>query len=172
MALQLKFFVVPLTGIEEAEPEINTFLKSVKVVNTQREFVNQGNNSFWSMCVEYLADSGQYPNKNESSRKKDRIDYKEVLSPQAFEVFVQLREWRKRTAAEEAVPVYTIFTNEQLAQIVEKEITTKSGLQQIDGIGEARVNKYGDQVLKIIAEQRQGVTHEAGRGALQEDTDV
>ena len=172
MALQLKFFVVPITATEEAEVEVNEFLRSVRIVNTQREFVNQGDNSFWSMCVEYLAESEQSTNKNGPISKKSRIDYKEVLSPQAFAVFAQLREWRKRTATEEAVPVYTIFTNEQLATMVEKEITTKSGLQQIDGIGEARVNKYGVQVLKIIAEQSQGITHEAGRGPLQEDTNI
>jgi superfamily II DNA helicase RecQ len=170
MALQLRFFVVPITGIEETEAEINAFLRSVRIVNTQREFVNQGNNSFWSLCVEYLANGAQGADKRGSTGKKARIDYKEVLSPRAFAVFAQLREWRKRTAAAEAVPVYTIFTNEQLALMVEKGIATRSGLQQIDGIGEARVNKYGDQVLKIITEQIQGAEHEAGRGAIPADT--
>jgi hypothetical protein len=54
--------------------------------------------------------------------------------------------------------------------MVEKGIATRSGLQQIDGIGEARVNKYGNQVLKIITEQIQGAEHEAGRGAIPADT--
>jgi superfamily II DNA helicase RecQ len=49
--------------------------------------------------------------------------------------------------------VYTIFTNEQLAEIAEKQTTTKAGLQAIDGIGEARVKKYGDEVARIVADR-------------------
>jgi superfamily II DNA helicase RecQ len=126
MALQLKFFIVPIRGIEEAEAEINRFLRSVRVVSIQREFVGQGDNSFWSMAVEYLANGAGSP----TGSKKSRIDYKEVLSPEAFAVFAKLREWRKKKAAQEAVPVYTIFTNEQLSQIAEKNVTTKEGLHR------------------------------------------
>ena len=169
MALQFKFFIVPITGIEEAENKINAFLKSVRIVNTQREFVAQGDNSFWSLCVTYLANGAQNIDKKGGGGTKSRIDYKEVLSPEDFALFAQLREWRKCVSAQEAVPVYTIFTNEQLALIVEKQITTKAGLQQIEGIGEARIKKYGDTVLKIVAERCRGVENEEGRGALPAD---
>ncbi len=166
MALQLKFFMVPIRGIEEAEAEINRFLRSVRVVSLQREFVAQGDNSFWSMAVEYLANSSR----TAAGSKKSRVDYKEVLAPEVFAVFAKLREWRKAKAAQEAVPVYTIFTNEQLAQISQKNVSTKVGLQQIDGIGQGRVKKYGNEVLKILAQQCQGDENEAGEGALQTDS--
>jgi len=78
------------------------------------------------------------------------VDYKDVLSPEDFAVFAKLREWRKKTADAEAVPVYTIFNNEQLAKIVEKKIITKKALQEIEGVGEARVKKYGDAVISIM----------------------
>jgi superfamily II DNA helicase RecQ len=147
MAVQLRFFVIPIREIEAVEAEVNRFLRSVRVVNMQREFVPQGDNSFWSLAVEYLVDGGRSP------RRKPRVDYKEVLSPEAFGVYATLREWRKAKAAQEAVPVYTIFTNEQLAEIAENQATTKAGLQAIDGIGEARVKKYGDEVAKIVADR-------------------
>jgi superfamily II DNA helicase RecQ len=166
MALQLKFFVIPIRGIEQAEAEINRFLRSVRVVNLQREFVSQGDNSFWSMAVEYLVNGVG----STTGSKRSRIDYKEVLEPEAFAVFAKLREWRKTKAAQEAVPVYTIFTNEQLAQIVEKNITTKAGLQQIDGIGESRVKKYGNEVIHIVAQRTQGIADEKGKRALQPDS--
>jgi superfamily II DNA helicase RecQ len=166
MALQLKFFLIPIRGIEQAETEINRFLRSVRVVNLQREFVAQGDNSFWSMAVEYLADGAS----SATGRKRSRIDYKEILAPEAFAVFARLREWRKVKAAQEAVPVYTIFTNDQLAQIVEKNVTTKAGLQQIDGIGEGRVKKYGNEVLHIVAQRMQGIEDEKGGRALPADS--
>jgi superfamily II DNA helicase RecQ len=147
MASQLKFFVIPIRELEAVEAEVNRFLRSVRVVHLQREFVPQGDNSFWSLAVEYLADGASGP------RRRARIDYKEVLSPEAFGIFATLREWRKAKAAREAVPVYTIFTNEQLAEIAKKQATTKTGLQAIDGIGEARVKKYGDEVARLVADR-------------------
>ena len=48
---------------------------------------------------------------------KQRVDYKEVLSPADFALFAKLRDWRKATAEQEGIPVYAVLTNEQLAAI-------------------------------------------------------
>jgi superfamily II DNA helicase RecQ len=170
MAMQLKFFIIPVREIEAIEPEINRFLGSVRVVHLHREFVAQGDNSFWSLAVEYLTDVNKPGSEKGSVARRSKIDYREKLTPEAFAVFVKLREWRKQQAAGEAVPVYTIFTNEQLAAIAEKNISTKAGLEQIDGIGEARIKKYGGAVIRIMTEPNQGDEHEAGRQAVSENT--
>ena len=170
MALQLKFFVIPIREITEAEAEVNRFLSSVRVVSMQREFVAQGDNSFWSLAVEYLVDGIRSAALKGGTRKKSRIDYKEVLSPEAFAIFAKLREWRKKRAATEAVPVYTIFTNEQLGSIAEKGIATKAGLQQIDGIGEARIKRYGDEVIDLVTTLQKAGENEAGRRTLPTDS--
>jgi superfamily II DNA helicase RecQ len=153
MALQCKFFIIPVGDIEEAEVEINRFLRSVRVVNMQRDFVDQGPNSFWSVAVEYLSAAKSAGEKNRLKRSK--IDYKQVLSPEDFALFAQLREWRKGEAAEIGVPVYPIFTNEQLAKIAEQKIRTKAGLQGIEGVGEAKVKKYGEAVIEIVSKGSQ-----------------
>ena len=49
------------------------------------------------------------------SGKPPEVDYREVLKPEEFEMFSRLREWRKALAEKEGVPVYTLLTNEQLA---------------------------------------------------------
>ena len=48
------------------------------------------------------------------------MDYKEILKSEDFAVFARLRDLRKEIAQAEAVPVYTVFTNEQLAQLVDR----------------------------------------------------
>ena len=58
------------------------------------------------------------PRPSPAATKGKRIDYRDVLSEADFAVFKRLREWRKQVAAAEGVPVYTVFTNEQLATIV------------------------------------------------------
>ena len=81
------------------------------------------------------------------------MDYREVLPPQDFAVFVKLRDLRKELAQAESVPVYLIFTNEQLAQMVQGKVETKAALEKIEGIGEARLEKYGPRFLDCLRGQ-------------------
>ncbi len=85
-----------------------------------------------------------------NSRKKPKVDYKSVLSPDDFAVFARLRDWRKGAAAEEGAPVYTIFTNEQLARIVQNRARSLDDLGKIEGIGASRISKYGEAVIGIM----------------------
>ena len=54
-------------------------------------------------------------------------------------------------AEKEGVPVYTIFTNEQLAQMVQKKVNSKVGLKEIEGVGDARVEKYGEALMQMLS---------------------
>ncbi len=65
-------------------------------------------------------------------------------------MFSRLRNARKEIAQSEAVPVYTVFTNEQLARMVQGRVMTKAGLEGIVGIGDARVAKYGERILATL----------------------
>ncbi|MGO9202903.1 MAG: HRDC domain-containing protein [Limisphaerales bacterium] len=146
--MQLRVFILPVKNLGEAEGEMNGFLRSHRVLAVKKEFVPDGENSFWTFCVEYLESvgaAGVWPGKG------PKVDYKEVLKPAEFEVFSRLREWRKAAAEKEGVPVYAVLTNEQLAQIVRKQVSSKAALKEIDGVGEARVEKYGEAVLKVLA---------------------
>jgi superfamily II DNA helicase RecQ len=76
--------------------------------------------------------------------------YKAILPPEEFAVFSRLREVRKEMAQTEAVPVYTLFTNEQLAQMVQRRCQSRSDLAQIDGIGESKIDKYAERLLPLL----------------------
>ena len=145
--MQLKLFILPVKNLEAAEGEMNGFLRSHRVLAVKKEFVADGENSFWTFCVEYLdstTGAAMWPGKG------PKVDYKEVLKSEEFEAFSRLREWRKAAAEKEGVPVYTVFTNEQLAQMVQKKVSSKAGLKEIEGVGEARVEKYGEGVLRVL----------------------
>jgi superfamily II DNA helicase RecQ len=102
------------------------------------------------MAVEYFVSHDEKSAEQSGKAGKPKIDYKEVLSPDDFAIYSKLREWRKKASEAEAVPVYAVFTNEQLAKIVEKKVQTKAALLEIEGVGESRVNKYADEILGII----------------------
>lgn len=146
--MQLKLFVLPIKNLAAAEGEMNAFLRGHRVLAVKKAFVPDGENSFWTFCGEYLdgAPAGSVP----PGGKLPKVDYKEVLKPEEFEVFSRLREWRKTVAEQEGVPVYVVLTNEQLAQMVQKRVGTKAGLKAIEGVGDARVEKYGDALLERL----------------------
>jgi superfamily II DNA helicase RecQ len=148
--MPLKFFLVPAFEPAAAETEINAFLGSHRVVAIDRRFVDQGVNSFWALCVDHLP-SGAGDGRRGLPLGRNRIDYKQVLSADEFVVFSRLRELRKEIAQQEAVPVYAVFTNEQLAQAVQQRCRSAADLGRIDGVGQARVEKYADQLLGILA---------------------
>ncbi len=150
MTVQFKFFMLPAMPDESAETEMNRFLRSVRVLTVQHEFMSHNGNAFWCFCVEYLLTGSSPALRSSAKAGKKPVDYKDVLSAADFAVFAKLREWRKEAAAKEAIPVYTIFTNEQLAQISRNRPDTLSALKKIDGVGEARAAKYGQFVIALI----------------------
>lgn len=149
--MQYRFFRIPVNDNDQAAEEMNRFLRSAKVLAAHRQFVEQGESSFWAMAVEYLPVEGR----QDPGEKRGKVDYRETLAPDAFAVFVRLRQWRKDAAAREAVPVYTIFTNEQLAAMARRGVRSVAELREIEGVGDARVSKYGDEIFSVLAASRE-----------------
>ena len=149
------FFTVPIQDSGRAQEELNAFLRGHRILSVDRRWVEQGASSFWSFCVDYLegapADGGGYRG-SRGPGGRAKIDYREALKPEDFAVFARLRDLRKELAQAEAVPVYTIFTNEQLAQMVQSRATTKAALEKIAGVGDARIEKYGGRMLEVLSQ--------------------
>ena len=116
----LRFFTVPIHDGDEAAEELNRFLGAHRIVAIDRQFVQDGPNSAWALCVTYVQASNRPP-----SAKRGKIDYREVLSEPDFAVFAQLRALRKTLADKEGVPAYALFTNEQLAEMVQRRVRTR-----------------------------------------------
>jgi len=144
--MRLKFFTVPALDPGAAEEDLNRFLGSHRVSGVDRHLVTEANGVYWSVCVSYLAapDSAQV--------KPGKIDYREVLSESEFKVFAKLRTLRKSLAEQEGVPAYALFTNEQLAAMVRQRVSTLRDMGEIQGIGEARLAKYGLAFLTVLVQ--------------------
>jgi superfamily II DNA helicase RecQ len=165
--MPLKFVRIPATGCDVSESELNHFMGSHRVLAVEKRFVDVGENSFWAVCVDYL-DGGSAGDKSSSRSQRNQIDYRRILSDEQFTVFAALRELRKELAAQDGVPLYTVFTNQQLAQIVQLKITDRANLKKVDGVGDGRVEKYGDAILQLI--NKQAVTDAANETPVSPDT--
>jgi ATP-dependent DNA helicase RecQ len=73
------------------------------------------------------------------------------LSPADTELFEQLRAWRGATAKEQSLPAYTVFHDATLRQIAASRPATLAELSEINGVGEAKLAKYGEAVLELLA---------------------
>jgi superfamily II DNA helicase RecQ len=140
MPLQYRFFSVPIPYGPDEEDSLNSFLRDVRLVHVHWEIICQDGRYYWVVSVKYMTGQGGDARKGDYPKRKD---YKEALSPDNFTVFAKFREWRKVAAAREAVQLYAVFTNEQIAEMVEKRVTAKNALMGIDGVGKARAAKYG-----------------------------
>ena len=144
--MQLKTFTISLN--DDAEAEVNAFLRQHRVLSIDRHFVDDGANSFWAICISYIETS----NRPTSNSKKTKIDYREVLSENDFALYAKLRDLRKTLAEREGVPPYALFTNEQLASMVQNRVSSKTALKEVPGVGDGRVDKYGSDFIAIISE--------------------
>ena len=113
-----------------------------------KQFVDQGAHSYWLFCLTTVDGNGA--ERSSGSGKRGRIDYREVLSETDFAVYADLRELRKTMAEQEGVPMYALFTNEQLAETVTRRATSMAALGEIDGVGKARIEKYGKYFLPVL----------------------
>ncbi|WP_425553638.1 HRDC domain-containing protein, partial [Dactylosporangium salmoneum] len=67
-------------------------------------------------------------------------------------VFERLRAWRTSVARADAVPPYVIFRDATLHQIAAEQPRTLADLARINGVGGAKLTKFGDQILATLAE--------------------
>jgi ATP-dependent DNA helicase RecQ len=74
------------------------------------------------------------------------------LGPEAEQVFERLRAWRTGVAKELGMPPYVIFHDATLRQIAAAPPTTMDGLAQVNGVGETKLARYGQQILDVLAE--------------------
>jgi superfamily II DNA helicase RecQ len=160
--MQYRVFAVPATGLAELEEELNRFLRTHRVVTVQKSLERLDGAPSWCFCVEYL-DGTSVDGTGRLSGSSKRIDYKEVLSEADFAIYVKLRDERKRLASSEAVPVYAVCTNEQLAAMATGRPESLAALKEIDGFGEAKAKKYGKALLAVLNSDQEGPDETSGK---------
>jgi ATP-dependent DNA helicase RecQ len=75
-----------------------------------------------------------------------------AVAGEAMALFEALRAWRRAEAARQQVPPYVIFHDQTLADIARSKPGTRAALLAIDGVGQAKLERYGEAVLGLVAE--------------------
>ena len=82
---------------------------------------------------------------------------KPVLQEADAELLKELRTMRLMLAMDEGVPSYRIISDEVLTELAEKQPVSMIALEQINGLGEQRILRYGSRIIETISAYRQRI---------------
>ncbi len=131
---------------EFEDQEFNRFCREHSVVRIEKEFINSGEDIYYSFFIEY----------HERRERAGRPDL-DSLSELEKEQYERLRDWRNELAASEGFPAYIIMYNSQLFEIVKKQPRSISDFAAIRGM-KGKAEKYGEKIIRIL--QEVGIEHE------------
>lgn len=83
--------------------------------------------------------------------KKHKFVVGAELNPEQQIVFRTLKDWRKAKANELDVPAFVIFGDKTLRELAQVHPTSLADLKNIYGIGEAKVEKFGEEILAELS---------------------
>ncbi len=71
-------------------------------------------------------------------------------------LFESLKAWRLAHAEADAKPAFTVLVDASLAQIAAERPATLGQLARIKGIGPSKLDRYGLQILGLVADDAAG----------------
>lgn len=110
----------------------------------------------------YLNYNGEFPvvTPNEKSRNivmgEEKVLFKEERKVQRIaeenELFIILKNLRREIAENEGVPPYIVFGDNTLKEMSLRMPINKEQLLDISGVGEKKIDKYGDEFINTVKE--------------------
>jgi ATP-dependent DNA helicase RecQ len=87
-----------------------------------------------------------------ASSAKPRGYVEADLSRSEQQIFEKLRWWRMETARSHNVPAYVIFHDATMREIAKAKPTSLDDLRGVSGVGEKKLQTYGEDIVALIAE--------------------
>jgi hypothetical protein len=147
----LKVFTIKFESNLESfnDSILANFLSDKTVVRWESHFFTNKNEHYWTVIVEYTSLSTPSAPLSIKKEKKKNEEYKKILTGNDWPLFKRLREWRSEKGKAQGVPPYIILTNVQLAHISATRPQSLNALQEIQGVGNAKKQKYGDDKKEL-----------------------
>lgn len=145
--LQMKFITVPLMHRDEAEAELNLFLRTHKVLRTEHFLIME--RQLDVVLIEY--ELGGHPEKKVDTndvkqlkkKTKKTEDYINELTDETLKVRLQrFVKIRKGIADHEGIAPYFVFTNEELMHFLEMPILNAETSSSITDVDSRKLQKY------------------------------
>jgi len=82
-----------------------------------------------------------------SSRAQNNTDWGDA-DP---DLVARLKVWRTEQARSQGVPPYVVFHDRTLLELASRRPTSRAELSEVGGIGTAKLERYGDGLLEVLA---------------------
>ena len=147
--MKLKIFTLrldPATGKFD-DRELTEFQMGKDVIELSEHFLVHEKNPTLTLVLRYR----ELPDAARPSAESPRKDWRAELDADGKRMYDELRLWRGRKAKHEGIPPYLILNNRELAELAMKRPASLTKLREIDGIGEAKSARWGEEMLALLA---------------------
>ncbi len=158
----LKIFTLKYEEKSESfnDSMLSNFLADKEILRWESHFFERKNEYFWTVLIEYRQSVPQQMELAQKIEGSKEESYKELLAEKDWPLYKVLREWRAERSKKEGIPPYIICNNMQLAKITVARPSSLNALQEINGIGRAKTEKYGKELLQLIASYGQPASND------------
>lgn len=150
-----------------AGEELDAFMEENEVIDVRQEFFVHEQSPWLMLVLAYRpgdggvrSDSASHVRMGERdtrrSRSKPRTDPTAQLDPVERARYERVRQWRNARAVQDGVSPFVILTNAQAAAVARANPASLSSLQQVDGVGEGRIARYGEDLLRVLSSEVRG----------------
>ncbi len=143
-----------LDGFDDAP--LRDFIKDKEVLSIRNYFFIKNEAPYLTIVINYTLKplSPEKPKEDQKAGKRDE-SWRHWVDEADVPLFNALRDWRSARCKREGFPPYIICTNRQLAAMVAARPQSLAKLGEIEGFGQAKLEKYGKEILAILATARE-----------------
>ncbi len=159
--MKVRVFTVPLDPVSGVfdDGELVAFLAEREATLVSDHAFEVDGRPTLALVVRYREPAKPRPARGPTPRSADP---RAALAPEEQRRFDALRRWRNERAKRDGRPAYVLFTNAQLAEVARLAPATAAALREVDGVGDARVRDYGEDVLAVLRSVTDADPEEAG----------
>jgi superfamily II DNA helicase RecQ len=165
--MRCKIFSVPIESESalDREKKLNEFVSAANVKRVFASVANAPEGPMWSVMFFYeegpqsvqtmrpapATQTVPLPARQaEPNNAGVPLDSETPLTREQVKWIIALKRWRADQAAQENVPLYMVAQNKWLEEIVRLPVRGMDDLMHVRGLGEWRIQKYGEKILEIL----------------------
>jgi ATP-dependent DNA helicase RecQ len=152
--MKLKVFTLrldPATGKFD-DKDLGEFQLGKDIIEVSEHFLVHEKTPTLTLVLRYR----ELPDGARQSPEAARKDWRAELDEPGKRIYDELRLWRGRKAKREGMPPYLILNNRELAELAMRKPDSLAKLREIDGIGEAKSARWGEEILALLAKLTAG----------------
>lgn len=139
----------PMTGSFDDGP-LRDFIKDKEVLSIRDYFFVKHEVPYLVVLVTYAVHRPAPTVPAVEPRDQRDTSWRTLVTEEELPLFNALRDWRAERSKHEGVPPYVICTNRQFAAMVKTRPQSLPQLADIEGVGKAKLEKYGQEILAIL----------------------